>query len=231
MQPVTSDQRGPGRRRWHRFGFVLAIAALTSGLVLLPKAAMANLPNGCPDASTAGHKQVRLDNSGFRFPDGHDHAHVLLVFWIEQVTPTVRPLQSPPSIHDNFTFDTTQTFTFTSSFMSSTSVTNTISQQVQFTSQLGTVFSETVSNSIQQTVSITQTYTASGPVPPRTRITGVFGLDAFDIVFTVDYYQVDSSGPLSSTKCWYHGSDRHGFAQAPSNNPGGIGWRLSSNPI
>jgi hypothetical protein len=216
LSTATTDSRSSRlrHRRRQRIGLLTAFAILASALVttVTASAATANDANGCPDASTAGNFQTTV--TGFRFPDGHNHANALLVFWIESKTPRFRPVESRVVTND---LSTPSTATFTSQQSQAFTITDSVSTGVDLTT-METVFKTTVSASVTQSRTTSLGVSATATVPAFGRVQGDYGLETFDVTWTVDIYQKDS-------KCWYHGSFRHVTSNLPTTIEG---WILHS---
>jgi hypothetical protein len=156
---------------------------------------------------------VTGQSTRFQFPDGHDHAHAILTFWIHQVTPIFNVAAS--AFVDNGTndvqmglFSTTQSQTFTIMESISTGVTSTFEK---------TAFTASVSQTVTGSITTSTTITASGPIPPHSRVNADFGVDAYIVSYDVDFWQWDQD------TCWYHGSNRNVVANVPTTSQG---WHL-----
>jgi hypothetical protein len=107
--------------------------------------------------------------------------------------------------------------TFTSSVSHTTTLTTTVGNSAQFLSVLQTTVSTSIVDSRTTAIGVNATVT----VPPRTRVTGLYGIDGFDIVYEAQVIFRDGGN------CTY-GELRRGFTQAPTFVEG---WRFSSIPI
>lgn len=206
---------GRTRYRWRRrVGVLMAFAALAAGLVTTaaPGSAHANLPNGCPDASTDGDFQVNLPG-GFFFKSRNKFYPALLVFWVESATPTFNVADSRVVVNN---LSTPVTATFTSQQSQTFSISETVTTNIERT-VLDTVFSNTVSSTVTESRTTQIGVSTTAEVPPFGRVQGDYGLEAFNVTWTVDAYEV------SGGRCWYHYSDRHVVSNVPTIVEG---WRV-----
>jgi hypothetical protein len=212
---------GRARSRWRRLSLTLVVA-LAGGITLSVPSGTASADLFCLNAPGSSYI-LRFDNpyidqatgqlTTFHFPDNHTHAHVALVFWIRSSTLTFNPAAG--AFVDNGTdqtimgtFSTTQSKTFTISETVTTGVSSSL---------LGTTFSSSISNTITSSITTSTTITASGPVPPHSRVNGDFGVDAYNAIYDVDFWQLDQG------TCWYHGAHRNVGANLPTTRQG---WHL-----
>lgn len=223
---ATADRQGKGWRRWRRAATVFAVA-LVGGLGAVVPAGTASAANticvNYPGSSytlsfdnpyTAFDPSTQQDRQyRFFFPDGHDHAHVKLTYWIHSVTPTFNVASS--AFVDNGTNDTISGL-FSTSHSETFSITESVSTGVTSTFQ-STAFSSTVSTSVTGSITTSTTITATGPVPPHSRVNADFGVDAYIVNYDVDFWQWDQGS------CWYHGSNRNVTANVPTTRQG---WHL-----
>jgi hypothetical protein len=223
---MTVDRSGKARSRWRRLSLGL-VFALAGGLSLIVPSGTASAVNqtclNYPGSSyTLNFNNPYTDTdpltgqtrfNRFRFPDGHDHSHVILTFWIHSATPTFNVAAS--TFVDNGTndtqmgtFSTTQSRTFSISESVSTGVTNTFMQ---------TTFSQTVSTTVTAAITTSTTITAGGPVPPHSRVNADFGVDAYIVNYDVAFWQYDQN------TCWWHGTRTNVTANVPTSSQG---WHL-----
>jgi hypothetical protein len=218
---MAIDRRNRARPRWRRIAIALAVA-LAGGLTVAVPSGTASATTIClnyPGSSTTLRfpnpytDPVTGQQHRFWFPDGHDHDEVILTFWIHQSTPTFNV--AAQTFVDNRTndvqmgqFSTTQSRTFTISETVSTGVSSGFMQ---------TTFSRTVSNTVTHSITTSTTITASGPVPPHSRVNADFGVDAFNVTYDVAFWQWDDN------KCWWHGTRTNVQANVPTTSQG---WRL-----
>lgn len=206
-----------------RLGALALTLALTGGLTGLVSTGTASASNTDCLAYPGSSYTMQFDNPytdpatgqsrRFVFPDGHDHSHVVLTFWVRQSTPTFNV--AAQTFVDNGTgqpimgtFSTTQSRTFTISESVSTGVSVSFMQNM---------FSTTVSQSVTSSITTSTTITASGPVPPFSRVNADFGVDAYNVLYDVAFWQWDQN------TCWYHGTRSNVTANVPTNSQG---WHL-----
>jgi len=194
------------RRRWRSriaAGGVLAVLASTLTTVNVASAARAD-GGDCPD----GLQWSYYDNGGW-FPEYFATQYV-----VDSVTPTflvseersvVNATNAP--ITGSFTSSVTKTFSLTVSTGASVS--------------LFGFFSANVSASITTSTSTTTGVTATAPVPPFGRIVGQYGVEAYDISYTINtYHNIGNNPPgiLCSLE-----DTAHGTSVAPTIY---TGWRV-----
>lgn len=215
-------RKDSGHRRWRPLVYALAMAVV-GALTLVATSAPASAQNlTCLNYPGASYT-LRFDNpytdpatgqqTYFVFPDGHIHAHVVLVFWIHSSALTQDVAAS--AFVDNGT-DQTAMGTFSTSQSKTFTITETQTTGTS-ASLLGTTFSQTVSTSVTSSISTSTTITASAPIPPHSRVQGDFGVDAYNVNYDVDYWQFDQN------TCWYHGSHRNVNANVPTTIQG---WHI-----
>lgn len=148
------------RRRLSVFTVLAILAAVLT--TTASGVASANLPNGCPDASTAGNAQREV--SGFPFADGHTHSRALLVFWIHSSSGTFDRAFGRESINSS-------SLPQTVSYEALTSETHSLTQSVSTgasTTIVKDVFSVTVNASVAESFSTSTGIKTAGSttIPP-----------------------------------------------------------------
>ena len=222
MSMAVSSRKGArSRRRQVAFALALALAGGLTVSVLSGTASASNTDclNYPGSSSTIGPfdnpytDPVTGQSQRFVFPDGHDHSHVVLTYWIRNVAPTFNVAAS--AFVDNGTndvqmglFSTTQSRTFTITESVSTGITSNFEK---------TAFTATVSQSVTGSITTSTTITASGPVPPHSRVNADFGVDAYIVTYDVAFWQWDQN------TCWYHGTRNNVVANVPTTSQG---WHL-----
>lgn len=217
---MAVGRRNMARSRRRRFALGVALAAgltvaVPSGTASASNTDCLNYPGS---SSTMNFFNPYTDpatgqRQRFVFPDNDDHDHVVLTFWIHQVTPTFNVAAS--TFVDNGTdgqqmgtFATTQSQTFTISESVSTGVTSTFEKSA---------FTATVSQSVTGAITTSTTITATASIPAHSRVNADFGVAAYIVNYDVAFWQFDQG------TCWYHDTRTNVTANVPTTSEG---WHL-----